>query len=31
VGNKERARQWYLRANQLGNAEAKGRLAALGF
>jgi hypothetical protein len=31
VGNKERARQWYLRASQLGNAEAKGRLAALGF
>jgi hypothetical protein len=31
VGNKERARQWYLRASQLGHPEAKGRLTALGF
>jgi hypothetical protein len=31
VGNKERARQWYLRASELGNPEAKDRLAALGF
>jgi TPR repeat protein len=31
MGNKERARQWYLRANELGHPEAKARLAALGF
>jgi hypothetical protein len=31
VGNKERARQWYLRASELGNPEAKDRLTALGF
>jgi TPR repeat protein len=31
VGNKERARQWYLRASQLGRPEAKDRLTALGF
>jgi TPR repeat protein len=31
AGNKERARQWYLRASELGNAEAKARLTALGF
>jgi hypothetical protein len=31
VGNKERARQWYLRASQLGHPEAKDRLTALGF
>jgi TPR repeat protein len=31
VGNKERARQWYLRADDLGHPEAKSRLAALGF
>jgi TPR repeat protein len=30
VGNKERARQWYLRASELGNPEAKARLQALG-
>ena len=31
VGNKERARQWYLRASELGHPEAKARLTALGF
>jgi hypothetical protein len=31
AGNKERARQWYLRASELGNAEANARLTALGF
>jgi hypothetical protein len=31
VGNKERAKQWYLRASQLGRPEAKDRLTALGF
>jgi TPR repeat protein len=31
VGNKERARQWYLRASRLGHPEAKGRITALGF
>jgi hypothetical protein len=31
VGNKERARQWYVRASQLGQSEAKARLTALGF
>jgi hypothetical protein len=31
VGDKERARQWYLRANQLGRPEAKDRLTTLGF
>ena len=30
VGNKDRARQWYTRADQLGHAEAKSRLRALG-
>jgi len=30
VGNKERARQWYLRAAELGVPEAKARLVALG-
>ena len=30
VGNKERARHWYARAEQLGHAEAKSRLRALG-
>jgi hypothetical protein len=29
VGNKERARHWYLRADQLGHPEAKERLEAL--
>jgi hypothetical protein len=29
VGNKERARQWYQRADQLGHPEAKERLKAL--
>jgi hypothetical protein len=29
VGNKERARHWYQRADQLGHAEAKDRLKAL--
>jgi hypothetical protein len=29
VGDKERARQWYLRAEQLGHPEAKARMAAL--
>jgi hypothetical protein len=31
LGNRERARQWYLRAGELGNPEAKERLTALGF
>jgi hypothetical protein len=31
TGNKERARQWYLRASELGSSEAKARLTALGF
>jgi hypothetical protein len=31
VGNKERARQWYQRASELGHREAKARLIALGF
>jgi hypothetical protein len=31
AGNKERARQWYQRATELGNSEAKARLTALGF
>jgi TPR repeat protein len=31
TGSRERARQWYLRASELGNAEAKARLTALGF
>ena len=31
TGNKERARQWYLRASELGSSEAKARLMALGF
>ncbi len=31
VGNRERARQWYLRAGELGHPEAKARLSALGF
>lgn len=30
IGNKERARQWYTRADQLGHPEAKERLKALG-
>jgi hypothetical protein len=30
LGNRERARQWYLRASELGNPEAKDRLTALG-
>jgi hypothetical protein len=30
VGNKERARQWYARASELGQPEAKARLTALG-
>jgi hypothetical protein len=30
VGNKERAREWYSRARELGNAEAKARLMAPG-
>jgi hypothetical protein len=30
VGNKERARQWYARAEQLGHPDAKARLQALG-
>ena len=30
VGNKERARQWYSRAAELGHPEAKARLMALG-
>jgi hypothetical protein len=31
VGNKERAKQWYQRASELGHPEAKARLVALGF
>jgi hypothetical protein len=31
LGSKERARQWYLRASELGESDAKARLAALGF
>jgi hypothetical protein len=31
AGNKGRARQWYLRAIELGNSEAKARLTALGY
>ena len=31
VGSKERARQWYQRAGELGHPEAKARLATLGF
>jgi TPR repeat protein len=31
VGNKDRARQWYQRASELGHREAKARLSALGF
>jgi TPR repeat protein len=31
TGNKERARQWYLRASELGSSEAKARLMAPGF
>lgn len=30
VGNKERAKQWYQRASELGQADAKARLLALG-
>jgi hypothetical protein len=30
VGNKDRARQWYARAQELGHADAKDRLSALG-
>jgi TPR repeat protein len=30
AGNKERARQWYRRAGELGHAEAKARLTTLG-
>lgn len=30
VGNKERAQQWYTRADQLGHPEAKARLKTLG-
>jgi hypothetical protein len=30
VGNKERAKQWYARASELGYAEAKARLISLG-
>ena len=30
VGNRERARQWYARASELGQPEAKARLTALG-
>ena len=30
AGNKERARQWYLRADQLGHPDAKDRLVSLG-
>jgi hypothetical protein len=30
VGNKDRARQWYLRADQLGHPDAKARLMTLG-
>jgi TPR repeat protein len=31
AGNKERAKQWYQRASELGHREAKARLSALGF
>jgi TPR repeat protein len=31
VGNRERARQWYERASELGHREAQARLTALGF
>jgi TPR repeat protein len=31
VGNKQRAKQWYQRASELGHREAKARLSALGF
>jgi TPR repeat protein len=31
LGNRERARQWYLRASELGSPEAKDRLTALGY
>jgi hypothetical protein len=31
IGNKERARQWYKRANELGHREAKTKLRAFGF
>jgi hypothetical protein len=30
VGNRERAKQWYLRASELGQPDAKARLMALG-
>ncbi len=30
VGSKERAKHWYARAEELGNAEAKGRMRLLG-
>jgi hypothetical protein len=30
VGNKERAKQWYMRASELGQPDAKARLTALG-
>ena len=30
AGNKERARQWYARADELGHPDAKSRLSALG-
>jgi hypothetical protein len=30
VGNRERARQWYVRADQLGHPDAKSRLKSLG-
>jgi hypothetical protein len=30
VGNRERARQWYLRASELGQPDARARLTALG-
>ena len=29
VGNKDRARQWYQRADELGHPEAKARITAL--
>jgi TPR repeat protein len=29
VGNKERARQWYQRAGELGHPDARARLRAL--
>jgi hypothetical protein len=31
MGNKERAKRWYMRASELGHPEARARLAALGF